>query len=134
MTIAPDPANSSIPADSSSATDPQLLAALQRQRTFAFYNAICRAGAKSNSSSSSTADSDLRIKLLDDKPPLTASRISAVDASESKFAVKGLHTTWGFHRETVCIRGEDISHISVSIPKKKNGGVEQQQAQHRKDE
>lgn len=83
------------------------LATAQRQRSILLYDAFCRP--------SSSSSSSIHVKLYDSKPSLLASKLCAIDSSESKFAISGLETAWGVHKGTVCIRGSDIAYIDLEI-------------------
>lgn len=87
-------------------------ATAQRQRSILLYDLFCRP-----LSDTKPTSSDLELKLYDHKNPLPASHLSAVDSSESKFAITGLETNWGLYKGTVCIRGSDIVYIDLKVKK-----------------
>lgn len=91
------------------------LASAQRQRSILLYDAFCRRQSSSNQPPTSTSTSNLFVKMYDSKAPLPASKLCAVDSSESKFAIQGLETNWGLHKGTVCVRGSDIAYIDLEI-------------------
>lgn len=86
------------------------LATIQRQRSILLYDAFCRPENAKNSTAT-----NLQIKLYDSKPLLPAQNLSAVDSSESKFAITGFQTNWGLHKGTLCIRGSDIAYIDLDL-------------------
>lgn len=76
------------------------LAAVQRQRTFLFYNSL--------------SQHSVKVQLYNGTVVI-ADELVTVDSSESKFIFKGLETDWGKHSNSVCIRGGDIVSIEFFI-------------------
>lgn len=81
------------------------LATAQRQRSILLYDAFCR----------SDVAQDVQVKFYDTKDPLPAKKLTAVDSSESKFAISGLETNWGLYKGAVCVRGSDIAYIDLKL-------------------
>lgn len=88
------------------------VAAIQRARTISFYKALT-----ASPPNEKYLSSNISVKFCDNKPPVSADKISAVDSAETKFGIRGLETSWGIYEGNLAVRSSDIAYIDIDLEK-----------------